>query len=184
VKKGLFLLILAAPALIAGPAARAGMVTVSGSGTWNADAPDSLYTAAGASWSFSFDLPAPLDDLFTSSATNFQYLLDGVAVSTTLDSIEFFSTDDGGMFDLNFADGNSLNLYGPQAYSSPDLSLITGVYASNIDINAFAGPPDGIGSGVVTFSLVVPEPSSLASGGLALACLAGLASRSRRRPAG
>jgi hypothetical protein len=184
VKKELFHLILAVLALIAGPAARAGMVTVSGSGTWDADAPDSPYTAPGASWSFSFELPDPLDDVFTSTATNFQYLLDGVAVSTTLESVQFFSTDDGGLFDLNFSDGNSLNLYGAQAYSSPGLSLVPGVYSSKIDINGFVGQPDGIGSGVVTISLVVPEPSSLASGGLALACLAGLASRNRRRPTG
>ena len=45
-------------------------------------------------------------------ATNFQYFLDGLAVSTTLLSVEFFPAALGGLFDLNFTDGNSLNLYG------------------------------------------------------------------------
>jgi len=181
VKKAL--IFIAAAALIAQPTAYGGIVTVSGSGTWGADAPDSIYTAAGVSWSFSFDLPDPLDDTLTSSATHFQYFLGGSAVSTTLSSVAFFSTDLGGGFDIDFEDGNSLNLYADQVYSSLGLSLIPGVYTSNIDINAFTGPPRGSGSGAVTISVVVPEPSSLASGGLAVFSLAGLAIRNRRRTA-
>jgi MYXO-CTERM domain-containing protein len=172
-----------ATALIAQTAARAGIVTVSGSGTWGADAPVSIYTAPGESWSFSFELPDPLDANPTSTATNFQYFLNGSAVSTTLSSVEFFSPGDGGLFDLNFADGNSLNLYGDQAFSSPGLSLIPGVYSSNIDINAFTGPPDGNGSGTVTITSAVPEPSSIVAGGLGLLALAGLAFRNPRRSA-
>ena len=132
-------------------------------------------------WSFSFDLPDPLDANPTSLATNFQYALEGAAVSTTLLSVEFFPLATGGMFDLNFADGNSLNLYGAQVFSSPGLALIPGVYSANIDINAFTGPPDGNGSGTVTITSPVPEPSSIVSGGLGLLALAGLAFRVKAR---
>src|SRR5262249_39638410 len=107
--------------LIAQPAADAGAVAVSGFGTWGPDAPTSIYTAPGESWSFSFDLPDPLDANPASMAAHFQYFLDGSAVTTTLTSVEFFPADQGGLFDLNFADGNSLNLYGAPAYSGPGL---------------------------------------------------------------
>lgn len=178
------IILIATSVLIARPDAHAGMVTVSGLGTWGADAPDSLYSAAGASWSFSFDIPDPLDAASTSTATNFQFFLDGSAVSATLSSVEFFDASQGGGFDLNFDDGNTLNLYLDEVLSSPGLSLDLGVYSSNIDINAFNVPPDGSGAGVVTLALAVPEPSSLASGGLALSALAGYFIRSRRRKAG
>jgi hypothetical protein len=168
-------LLIVSSALIAQPAAHAGIAAVSGSGTWGPDAPISLYTAPGDSWSFSFDLPDPLDANPTSMATDFRYFLDGSAVSTTLSSVEFFPAAQGGLFDLNFADGNSLNLYGAQAYSSPGLSLRPDVYSANIDINSFTGPPDGNGSGTVTIASVVPEPSSIVSGGLGLLVMAGLA---------
>src|SRR5690242_12129025 len=133
-KKYILLIIISAS--IVQSVAHAGVATVSGSGTWGPDAPTSLYTAPGESWSFSFDLPDPLDADPTSMATDFRYFLGGSAVSTTLDSVEFFPAAQGGLFDLNFADGNSLNLYGAPAYSGPGLSLIPGVYSSNIDINS------------------------------------------------
>jgi hypothetical protein len=169
------IILMVVSSLVAQSAAHAGSVTVSGSGTWGAGAPISIYTAPGDTWSFSFDLPDPLDANPTSLATNFQYVLEGSDVSTTLSSVEFFPLAVGGLFDLNFADGNSLNLYGAQVFSTPSLALIPGVYSANIDINAFTGPPDGNGSGAVTITSPVPEPSSIVSGGLGLLALAGLA---------
>ena len=165
-------------ALITQSVAHAGTLMVSGSGTWGPDAPTSTYTAPGDTWSFSFDVPNPLDANPTSMATNFQYVLNGSPVSTTLSSVEFFASPDGGLFDVNFTDGNSLNLYGAQVFSTSDLSLIPGVYSANIDINSFVGPPAGIGSGTVT---IVPEPSSIVSAGLGLLAVAGLAFRTAWR---
>ncbi|WZO99615.1 PEP-CTERM sorting domain-containing protein [Isosphaeraceae bacterium EP7] len=159
--------------LFAQTAARADLVTISGSGTWGADAPVSDYSAPGSLWSFSFDVPDPLDANPTSTAFNFQYFLDGSLVNTTLSSVEFFPLEPGGLFDLNFDDGNTLNFYGDQVYTDPGLSLIPGTYAAIIDINSFAGLPNGSGSGTVTIATtVVPEPSSIVSGGLGLLALA------------
>jgi hypothetical protein len=165
----LLILLITVLASLASQVSQAGPVTVSGSGIWGPDAPISIYTAPGESWSFSFFLPDPLDTNPTSNATDFQYFLDAQAVSTTLSSVEFFQAADGGLFDLNFADGNSLNLYGDQAISSPGLFLIPAVYMANIDINSFTGPPDGNGTGTVTISSAVAEPT-----GLGLVVVAGL----------
>ena len=158
------------------------MVPISGSGTWGADAPASDLSAAGESWSFSFEVVEPLDANPTSMVSNFHYLLGGVEVTTPLDNVEFFATGDSGLFDLNFADGNTLNFYGPPVVTDPGSSLIRGAFGAAIDINFSFGPDAGGGRGIVTIGpiVTVPEPSSLAVAGLGLMAVIGLALRAPR----
>jgi PEP-CTERM motif len=178
-KTCLFLIV--AWTLIAQPVAHAGTALFSGSGTWGDDAPVSIYTAPDATWAFSFVVPNPLEANPTTMATDFQYLLNGSSITTTLTSVEFFAQSDGGLFDLNFDDGNSLNLYGAQVLATSNLTLLAGIYTANIDINSFIGPPDGTGAGAVSITLV-PEPSSIVLALIALVAVGGQGFvRTRRR---
>jgi MYXO-CTERM domain-containing protein len=169
-------------------AAIGGTVAISGSGTWNASTLVTDVSAPDATWSFSFDVnsPVPTDDSTPAAVTNASYLLNGTpVVSEALTTVIFFDSGFDGMFDLNFSipgsSGDTVNLYGAQVFDSSG-NLIPGSYQANSDVNLTAGPPSGSGSGTVLIETVttIPEPSSIISGGIAAAALAGLGLVRRR----
>ena len=144
----------------------ADMIDISGSGTWDASAPTTEFSAPNESWSFSFTVPNPLDSNHTSSVTNGEYALGGSPVSAAITSVEFFSASEFGLFDIHFSDGGIVSLYGAQIYDPSTLELYPGTYAATIALNA-SNPPTGNGTGTVIVSSV-PEPSSLLLCGVGL----------------
>jgi len=182
--KNLLLFAIAAASL-AGPAANADTVVISGSGTWGASAPVTPESAPGDTFSFSFDLPSPYTWIayaggeLTSEVTDLSYDLDGAPVGISAVAAAFYPASTFGGFDLFFSDGNWLSAYGGAIGSSG--AITTGTYAVDFDIDYTVGAPPGVGSGIVDAS-VVPEPTSAA---LMLTGLLGLAAvRCRVRPAG
>lgn len=149
-------------------------VVVTGAGTWGAAATTSTFSAAGASWSFSFLLP----DLVTTNPTTqfsaFSYSLNGIQVATPATAIEFYTSADSGMFDIDFGSTRAVSFYGPIVLASS--VLVHGRY------DVFAGLDGSVSTGSGTITLQpVPEPSTwlLVAGGLAAV---GVVAR-RRRPA-
>ena len=157
--------------------AGASTITISGSGTWDSTISSSTgLSAPNATWSFSFDVPNPLDANSTTMVTNASYSLNGSVVSDTITDIQFYDTNSYGLFDIDFASGDTLALYGAQIYNPTTLAITPGTYAAAIednDANTYVGAPGGEGSGTVTVGSV-PEPSSLVNGGVAVAILVGL----------
>lgn len=153
---------LAAVSCIAIPSARADVVVVSGSGTWGAAAPTTAESAAGASFSFSFDISNPFTgtasaaSLATTDATNFGYDLNGSPVAVSLSKVVFYTPSMSGLFDLELSDGNLLDAYGPDIGSTGRLTLAT--TSANFAINDPASGP--VGSGSVSVS-PIPEPISV-----------------------
>jgi hypothetical protein len=157
-----------------------GTVAISGSGTWNASTLVTDVSAPNATWSFSFDVssPVPTDDSTPAAVTNASYSLNGTpVVSETLTTVIFFDSGFSGMFELIFSiphsTGDTVDLYGAQVFDSSG-NLIPGSYQANSDVNLTVGPPSGSGSGTVLIEAVIPEPSSIISGGIAVVALAGL----------
>jgi hypothetical protein len=171
---------MAALVLLLQGAASADVVLITGSGTWAANAPTTVVSAPGDTWSFSFDATTPISPVDqTTTFSNFSYTLNGSSVAETLTAVQFFPTAELGLFSLFFADGNFLGLYGDQSYDTNN-NLISGIYPAAIDVNN-TGFPDGVGAGVITIG-AVPEPSSVVSLAIGIALIGGFASR-RRRPA-
>jgi glutaminase len=110
--------------------------------------------------------------------TNAQYLLNGAAVPDTIESLTYLNAANLGMFDINFASTDVVSLYGAQVYDSNTLALIQGVYGVASDYNTQAFPT-GSGAGTVIVG-VVPEPTSIVSGGLGLFTVLSLGLRRRR----
>jgi hypothetical protein len=167
-------------------AAIGGTVAISGSGTWNANTLVTDVSAPDATWSFSFDVssPVPTDDSTPAAVTNASYLLNGTpVVSETLTTVIFFDSGFSGMFELIFSiphsTGDTVDLYGAQVFDSSG-NLIPGSYPANSDVNLTVGPPSGSGSGTVLIETAIPEPTSIISGGIAVAVLAGLGLVRRR----
>lgn len=151
-------------AAAAATVASAAIVTFSGSGTFDAGAPTSVYSAPGESWAFSFSLPNPISSNPTTDATGFTYSLNGSPVADSLSSITFFTSGQSGLFDLNFASGGVVSLYGADIGST--LTISTGSFPATIGLDGGAA----IGSGVVNVG-AVPEASTWA---MMLAGFAGL----------
>jgi hypothetical protein len=167
-------------------AAIGGTVAISGSGTWNANTLVTDVSAPNATWSFSFDVssPVPTDDKTPAAVTNASYLLNGTpVVSETLTTVIFFDSGSNGMFELIFSiphsTGDTVDLYGAQVFDSSG-NLIPGSYPASSDVNLTVGGPPGSGSGTVVIEAVIPEPSSIISGGIAVVALAGLGLVRRR----
>jgi hypothetical protein len=166
--------------------------TISASGEWGDGTPFTPFSAPGASWSFSFDLPNPISSNPTSQATHFSFLTNAPTASHTIFfpsvGLKFFPTDLAGMFDLTFPDGNVLSLYGADIGSS--LTLVAGTY----DVEAGMQMLPASGSGTVTVSALgvgvtgfgagaVPEPSTWVMMALGFAVLAFAGYRSSRKSA-
>jgi hypothetical protein len=115
------------------------------------------------------------------------YSLNGKAVtSTTIAGVYFFDTANNGMFSLLFSDGEMLNLYGPQVFTSagqliaqevllPDGNLQDNLYQSGSGSVNIVDPPGGP-------PISSAEPTSIALVGVGVVSLAGYAWRWRKRP--
>ena len=175
-------------------AASGGTVEISGSGTWGSSAPlpadSSGLSAPGESWSFSFALnvTTPIGNDTSLLVSSPSYSLNGTPVtSETINTVQFFggsvTTPPFGLFTLTFTGVPTpeLDFYGAQVFDSSG-NLIPGSYSAAIDYNAKAGAPSGFGSGTIIISqtTVIPEPSSIISGGIAVLALAGLGLARRR----
>jgi len=163
--------------------ANGGTIQITGSGTWGASAPTTVYSAPNESWSFSFDVPDPLDANPTSMVTNASYLLDGAPISRTITAVQFYTPSSLGMFNLNFGYVGFVAVFGPQMYNTTNLNLIPGEYVVTTGVN-FQDRVVATGTGNVNVGAnSVPEPSSIVSGSLGLLTALGLALRhgGRRR---
>lgn len=175
--------------MLAQTAAGGGTVQISGSGTWGPDAPSTALSAPGETWSFSFNATTPVDvqnGAATEPVSNPSYSLNGTpVVSETMSSVTFFDSSLAGLFDLEFPVSGSISdevsLYGAQIFDASG-NLIPGSYPAAIDFDGKAGPPSGSGSGtvIVGASALVPEPSSVIGGGIAVLAVAGLGLVRRR----
>jgi hypothetical protein len=156
---------------VASPA-EAASVRISASGEWGPDT-ESIkgFSAPGASFSFSFDLPNPISSNPT-EGTHFDYALNDKGVIDEFLSpfvpVQFFTAAEAGMFDLfpkKMTDGEPVvvSLYGPDIGSS--LTIVTGL---NIAVTAGMQRLPSTGSGTVTVSSLgvtgfgggVPESST------------------------
>ena len=135
-----------------------------------------MYSAPNESWSFSFDVPDPLDANPTSMVTNASYLLDGAPISRTITSVEFYTPDVHGLFNLNFGYVGYVALYGPQIINLPPLTFVPGMYTATINYN-LQDRLTATGTGMVDVGQAVSEPSSIVSGGLGFLTVVGLALR-------
>src|SRR5262249_2072826 len=108
--------------------------------------------------------------------TDAWYALNGTPVHDTITSIVFYGSSAGGLFDMTFASGGTVAFYGAQIEETAN-DLIPRTYSTCLDddhASSFLGPPYGEGCGIVRVGAAVPEPSTLVSGGIALATLAAL----------
>jgi hypothetical protein len=151
------------------PTAKADSFKFTGSGTWDAGTPTTAYSAAGATWQFSFFLPGILSSNPTTQVTDFSYALNGTVVTTSLPGgVLFYSVADGGGFDLyptmnNTSDVGVISLIFPDDVGS-NLTVVGGTFKATIELNdgitTANGLAPGSGSGTVSISSV-PEPPGL-----------------------
>ena len=159
------------------------------------------YSAPNAQWAISFnveDPPVPLVPTamgFDVDFTDFSYTLDGNFVGVTPQAIRFFSTDVGGMFDIDFIAAGSpdldpvtgLALTGPVLYSGPidSPTLTIGSFLAGSGVfwyESSAIQPLGGTSWTVSDPVAAPEPGTADEIGLSLVVLLGfLAPRRFRR---
>ena len=121
-------------------------VNITSVGLWGDNTPDTPFSAPGGLWAFSFNLENnPIHSNPTNEITNFSYELNGVKISSTLFSpfvtAEFFTTDDAGMFDLIFQNGDVVSLYGADIGTS--LTFAPGVYFAAPECKCFPPPVSG-----------------------------------------
>jgi len=172
-------LALAGMAASAIAAARAEEVIVAGSGIFGGSVAASKYTEADDTYAFSFDLPNAIRANPTAEASNFVYDLNGMPVTATLSSVRFYPNWQGGLFDLNFADGQVLTFFEADSLIGPDigsdLTIQIGSNAADATLqDAYSNVAGYYGTGLVTVTIApIPEPASLGllgAGFIALAC--------------
>jgi hypothetical protein len=185
------LLGLAAVLLLGVTSASAEVLTVTENGVWGANASTTPWSAPNETWNFSFQIssnPAvsnviqtPFGAFFDGAFSNFNYTLNGAAVSTPLPEITWFSSGYGGLFDVNWA-GVSFEPEGDQAYtgSESDPTIVPGTYELGLYSGVFLGEDLEPLAGDVVIAgaqAPTPEPSSFFLLGTGLLALAGLARR-------
>ena len=128
---------------------------------------------------FSFELPNAITANPTTEASHFVYDLNGVPVTTTLSSVRFYPDMQGGLFDLNFADGQVLTFFEADSLIGPDigsdLMIQIGSNAADATLqDAYSNIAGYYGTGLVTVAIApISEPASLGllgAGFIALAC--------------
>lgn len=177
--------------LLAGVRCSAGTLTVTDSGTWGGDAPNTTESSPGEFWSLSFQVvSSPVPISFTTGVqtvvpiTNLIFDLNGTPVQTEASggSVELFT---GEGFRLYFPDGDALQIQDTtQLYSGSEASptVLAGDYPPGFTNNAFlysssSGFYDFTSNDILITDTTVPEPSSFLPLGAALAALAGIAAR-------
>lgn len=150
--------------------AGASSIYFTGTGTWDQATPTTAYSAAGATWQFSFYLPNVIASNPTTQVTDFSYSLNGTPIATSLPGgIFFFPVSNGGGFDLyptidNTSDVNVISVLFPYDVGS-DLTITSGVFQAGMELNDGLTP--GSGTGTVTIA-ATPEPPSIILLGTAL----------------
>ena len=176
------------------PPTEAATVQISGLVSWGIDAPFTLFSAPGASSSFSFFLPDPISSNPTTQAIGFSYRTNGREVTDpllpTFVTVEFFTADLAGLFDMTVIIGDLVDevvsLYGPDIGTS--LTIDTGTFsaAAGVQLDPATGSgtvtvsplgvgPTGFGAGAV------PEPSTWVMMTLGFAGLAFAGYRTSRK---
>jgi hypothetical protein len=158
-----------AAGLAATSTARGEMITASG--TWGAGTPTTPISAAGDTWSFSFDVMPPITNGGVTPFTNAAYSLNGVPVTgETISGVTFFPAAVFGLFTLDFSGDDHLDLYGAQVFDAR-LSLIPGNYPAVVDVNSSTGQL-GVGTGSGTVNIApVPAPPAVVLVGLGAGCV-------------
>ncbi len=173
--------------VLSAQAALAGEVLVEGLGLWGAGTPTTPYSAAGKSFTYSFDLTNPysytspkIGASETLDYSDFIYSLNGTPVATPLKSLEFYTVALGGGLNLNFAT-DSVSIYGADIGSAGTLAS-PALYSTTEAINGTISPSDATGSSFLTVTNAnVPEPSAWA---LMLIGVGGLGAALRKRRRG
>jgi hypothetical protein len=147
-------------AFAAADGAAAREITITGAGAWDAATPVTGESAPNESWAFSFQVPSPTDTNPTAELTNFSYALNGVTLAAGVPILTIDDLNNGGGFDLFFADGTDLSFLGPNIGGSPvqtsnGETIAPGEFATTSEV--IFGVPDG--SGTID---AVPEPASWA----------------------
>jgi PEP-CTERM motif len=188
--------------------AKADSTTISGSGIWGTGAPITSWSAPNDTWSFSFTLPNPTPvsffngdpaELVTTAISNFSYILNGAAVNIPPANIIFFTTAEGGGFQIQFTAGGfdttqgfncadsfcEFDAFGDQLFTgtAPFITLTAGkISPVDFDQQAAQGGADGsLGTGTTTSftgPTATPEPATLSL--LALGAL-GILAKTRKK---
>jgi opacity protein-like surface antigen len=157
---------------------QAATVLIQGVVYFGAGTPVTDYSKPRSQVAFSFDVPEVLGGTYTTDVTDFSYDLNGVAVTTPVEAVEFYTVANEGMFDIFFGD-HTVSIYGADIGSSGTIGP-AGFYNVTAGIDE-KFPGTGIG-GVTVNAPSVPEPATWAVmlvgfGGI------GMAMRARRKTA-
>jgi len=188
--------------------AKADSTTISGSGIWGTGAAITSWSAPNDSWSFSFTVPNPTPvtffhgdtaELVTTAISNFSYTLNGAPVNIPPANIIFFTTAEGGGFQIQFTAGGfdtthgfscassfcEFDAFGDQLFTgtAPFITLTAGKIAPvDFDQQGTKGGFDGsLGTGSTTSftgPTATPEPATLSL--LALGAL-GILAKNRKK---
>jgi hypothetical protein len=175
------------------PPTEAAIVQISGLVDWGAGTPFTLFSAPGASSSFSFDLPNPISSNPTDQATHFSYLTEGKQVIDplvpTFVTVRFLAAGFAGLFDLTVRIRDTVDVvsfFGPDIGTS--LTLDTGTFSAAAGVDLLSAT----GSGTLSVSQLgitstgagagaVPEPSTWVMMTLGFAGLALVGYRTLRK---
>jgi hypothetical protein len=176
------------------PPTEASPVQISGVVNWGPGTPPTLFSASGATSSFSFFLPDPISSNPTTQATGFSYTTNGREVTDpllpTFVTVEFFTADLAGLFDMTVIIGDlvdeTVSLFGPDIGTS--LTLDTGTFSADAGVHFL--PATGVGTvtvseiavGVTGFGAgAVPESSTWVMMTLGFAAIAFAGYRTSRK---
>ena len=139
--------------------ANAGTALIQGQIFYGAGTPKTAYSGPNDQVQFSFDVPSSFSGSSTSDITNFSYSVDSKPVAGTPTDIAFYSANDGGMFDIDFGRGTTINLFGADIGSTGNVGP-TGGYSVTASANNTTNTT-GVGFVDLTVS-GVPETSTWA----------------------